>query len=201
MKTTIKLTLGAALVAGSLAGVAKAETSNATIDVYAGLSSVMELTCSDVNFGVWRVPTGTRSGGATTVSLTSSDTTSITSGGTDKIALSTKYEAPKSGKCIVSGSTAADSAKGAASITAGDTGSFVTNGGTGFNNETLAAPTAVVSGFTYSLAVTEGSPTINSGAASFGITGTMVIPDSLTNDNYGGYQASSVTVTFNDTQE
>jgi len=84
----------AALPFGIFVGQAAAETATDTIDVYAGLAPVMELSCSDVNFGVWRVPTGTRSGGATTVALATDSTTSITAGSSTNIALSANYEDP-----------------------------------------------------------------------------------------------------------
>jgi hypothetical protein len=196
MKKLIAGVAVAALPFGIFVGQAAAETATDSVDVYAGLAPVMELSCSDVNFGVWRVPTGTRSGGATTVTLTSDSTTSITSGSSSNIALSANYEDPAVSSCTVTGSAAADDTVGQVGFTGG-TGSFATNGGTGFNSETLAAPSTVVSSFSYSLTNTD-PVSMSSGATSFKIHGTMSIPDNLVTANYGGYKAAAVTVTYSD---
>lgn len=186
----------AALPFGIFVGQASAETASDTIDVYAGLAPVMQLTCTDVNFGVWRVPTGSRSGGATTVSLTALDAASVTAGSSANIALSANYEDPAAADCTVTGSAATDATIGQVSFTGG-TGSFATNGGTGFNSENLAAPSTVVSSFTYALSSSTPAA-MASGATSFSVYGTMSIPDALVTANYGGYKAAAVTVSYSD---
>lgn len=196
MKRFTKISCCAAVVAASLAFTAQAETASTTVNVYAGLASVMELSCTDVNFGVWRVPTGTRINGATVVTLNNDDSTGIT-GSTANIALSADNLAPKAGVCDVTGSSKA-TGTGTASLSAA-TGSFLTNGGTGFNAETLSAPGTAVSSFTYALALSSATPLISvTGTASFTIQGTMSIPDSLVAGNYGGYKSPDITVSFTD---
>ncbi|MGL5369918.1 MAG: hypothetical protein ACRDBF_02660, partial [Plesiomonas shigelloides] len=69
MKRINKLHLCSLMMAISsalLSGQASAQPSSDTVDAYAGIAPTLELTCSDVNFGVWRMSTGTR-GGATIV--------------------------------------------------------------------------------------------------------------------------------------
>lgn len=195
MKKLMAILAVAVLPFGIFAGTAAAETATDTIDVYAGLSSVMELSCTDLNYGVWIVPTGGRSG-TTTVSLTSDNNTSITAGSSTGIALSANYAAPAAASCTVTGSTAADGTTGQVNFTG--TGTFVANaGGTGFNAETIAEPTTALTSFYYSLAHT--TPTaMSSGATSFKVYGTITIPDGLTTANYGGYMAPAVIVIYED---
>ncbi len=197
MKKFTKRILVTALLAGSVVTTAQAETASVSVDVFAGLASVMELTCTNVNFGLWRVPTGARTGGASTITLTDLSATSVTAGSSASIALSTAKAAPAAGSCSVSGSTKI-TGNGTAALT-GATGSFATNGGTGFNNETLAAATTPVSAFTYALALSSATPAISStGTSAFTIAGTMSIPDGLAVANYGGYKGAAITVAFTD---
>ncbi len=200
MNKFTKRILVTALLAGSLATTAQAETASDTIDVFAGLKSIMKLTCTDVNFGVWRVPTGVRTGGATTITLDASNQATRTAGSADKVALSTVFEAPRTGVCNVTGSTLT-SGLGAVTLNgaATATGSFITNGGTGFNSEVLAAPGTPVESFTYTLNLSSSTPTISgTGTATFTIQGTMSIPDALSAANYGGYKSTTVVAAFED---
>ncbi|MBN2644308.1 MAG: hypothetical protein JXR59_02420 [Desulfuromonadaceae bacterium] len=198
MKKLMATLAVAALSFGIFAGTAVAETTTDTIDVYAGVSSVMELNCTDLNYGVWIVPTGSR-GNTTVVTLTSDNNTSITSGSSTGIALSANYAAPAASSCTVTGSTAADGTTGQVNFTG--TGTFVANtGGTGFNAESIPAPSAALTTFYYALAHT--TPTaMSSGATSFTVHGTINIPDGLTTANYGGYMAPAVIVSYEDVNE
>jgi len=203
MKRFTKISLCAAVVAASLATTAQAETANTTVEVYAGLASVMELTCSDVNFGVWRVPTGTRTGsssGATTITLNDADSATVTAGSSDKVALSNAWTAPKTGTCNVTGSARTDGGSGTASLSDAS-GNFATSVGTGFENESIDAPSTPLSegSFTYALTLSSTTPEISgTGTSAFTIQGTMSIPDNLVADNYGGYKSADITVTFDD---
>ena len=194
-----KMLVGLVVVALSLGlfvGQAAAETATDTVDVYAGLAPVMEMSCEDVNFGVWRVPTASRSG-ANTVTLSDAGATAVTGTGTStNIALSSNWLAPQAGSCTVTGSTAVNGTVGVVAISSA-TGSFVGNDDSGFEAEGIAEAVTVVSGFTYELASTTPVGMV-AGATSFTLHGTMEIPDSLIAANYGGYQSPSITVTYTD---
>ena len=43
-----------------------AETASDTVDAKAGIQPAMELVCTDVSFGVWRIPARTGAGGSAT---------------------------------------------------------------------------------------------------------------------------------------
>ena len=194
-----KLLVGLVVVALSLGlfvGQAAAETAEDTVDVYAGLAPVMELSCEDVNFGVWRVPTGDRTG-ANTVTLSFDDSTAVTGTGTStNIALSGNWLAPQAGSCTVTGSSAIDDTVGQVAISSA-TGSFVGNSGSGFEAEEIAEAVTPVAAFTYAL-VNTAPAAMADGATSFTLHGTMEIPDSLIAANYGGYQSPSITVEYED---
>jgi len=180
---------------GLFVGQAAAETATDTVDVYAGLAPVMELSCTDVNFGVWRVPTDSRSGN-TTITLVKEGTASVTSGSSTNIALSGNWLAPQAGSCTVSGSGAANGITGQVGISSA-TGSFVGNSGSGFEAEAIAEAGTPVASFTYAL--TNTTPVaMAAGATSFTLHGTMEIPDGLIAANYGGYQSPSITVDYVD---
>ncbi|HEY7884493.1 MAG TPA: hypothetical protein VIC08_06040 [Cellvibrionaceae bacterium] len=204
MKFSKKLTTLATIVAAGFATNAAAETATDTIDVYAGLAPVLEMECTDVNFGVWRVPTGDRSG-TTTVTLDagSTATATVTSGGAadTAVSLSTKYNAPAAGTCNVTGSTVT-SGNGAASITTGSSGTFLGTASNPFATG-LAAPTALPPGsaFDFTLSLSTATPAINAnGEATFQVIGSMEIPNNLVSDNYGAYKSEgSSTVQFDDT--
>lgn len=118
MKFSKKLTAIATVVAAGFATNVAAETATDTVEVYAGLAPVLEMTCSDVNFGVWRVPTGDRSG-TTTVTLDASSvaTATVTGGSTadTAVSLSGDYAIAAAGTCNVTGSTVT-SGNGAARV-------------------------------------------------------------------------------------
>jgi len=198
MKKMVASLAVAALPLGLFVGHAAAEEATDTVDVYAGLASVIELVCEDVNFGVWRVPTGDRTG-TNTITLASDNTVTVGGTGVGTIALSTDYLGPQAGACTVSGSSAADDATGAASILV-TSGAMATSGAAGGNQfaVSLAGPEAE-GNMDYTLALTSATPAISSGAASFGITGVLTISASILNSNYGSYKGSaSHTVAFDD---
>ncbi len=201
MNKFTKLSLCAALLAGSLATTAQADTTSTTVQVFAGLAPVMVLTCTDVNFGVWHASLGTRTGGAATITLNNTNQVSLSVGSAAaEVSLSSAFLGPRTGICDVTGSKVT-SGTGAASLNAAATGAFVTNGGTGFNSEVLAAPGTAVASFTYALVVSNLTPVITAqGTAQFKVRGTMSIPDGLIPANYGGYKGAAITVTFDDTQ-
>ena len=204
MKFSKKLTAAAAIVAAGFASNAAAETATDTVDVYAGLQAVLEMTCSDVNFGVWRVPTGDR-GGSTTVTLDESGNVSatVTSGGAADNGVANdddKFDAPAAGTCNVTGSTVSD-ADGAASITTGGSGTFLGTNSNPFATG-LEKPDALPPGsaFSFTLSLSTATPAIDAnGEATFQVVGSMEIPNNLVSDNYGAYiSEGSSTVLFDD---
>lgn len=84
---------------------ARAETDIDTIEVYAGISPVLAMNCTDLNFGVWLLPVGTRAGptyieiassGAATAQLTNADGVAD-----NAVSLSAKFDTPAAGVCTV----------------------------------------------------------------------------------------------------
>jgi len=199
MERFTKISLCAALVAASLASTAQAETASTTVNVYAGLASVMQLQCGPVNFGVWRVPAMTRSA-ATTITLPATGDPVVTAPGADdaNISLSIKWTAPARSSCLVLNSAAADGVKGTVAFAAGvNTGTFLSNGGTGSLDAALGAPEEPLTDFTYALVFTEPSA-MDEGLSRFDIHGTMSIPAAISSKNLGGYEAAANTITFDD---
>ncbi len=197
MNKFTKLSLVTALLAGSVVTTAQAETASTSVNVFAGLASVMTLTCSNVNFGTWRVPAGPRASGASIITLTNDHNVSVTDGTAAGVALTGTNIAPAAGSCSVTGSTKT-SGTGTATLTS-PTGTFVATTGTGFDGESLAAPASASTTFTYSLALSTGTPAISpTGTTAFTIAGTMRIPDGLAMGNYGGYKGAAITVAFTD---
>lgn len=204
MKFSKKLTAAAAIVAAGFATNVAAETASDTIQVYAGLAPVLEMTCTDVNFGVWRVPTGDR-GDKTIVTLNASSVataTVFTGGAADTaVSLSGKYDNPAAGTCDVTGS-AVSNVNGVATLTDGS-GIFIGTDANTFATG-LAEPTDLPldSVFKFTLGLSTGTPAINAdGEATFKVIGSMEIPNNLVTNNYGAYKSEgSVTVEFDDTQ-
>lgn len=186
-----------------------AETATDTIEVYAGLAPVLELVCSDVKFGVWRVPTRT-GGGVTTITLSDNDSAEA-GGDTTGVALVnlTRNPAaqPAAGSCAFTGSaaTAGDTAMAVSmAATEATTGAGTLTSGTmvsdrdedygvGISFPVLAAGL----GFTLSFPTTTAIDA--NGAGSFKIAGVLTIPETIVPNNYGAYkQNGTITVTVND---
>ncbi|WP_404400531.1 hypothetical protein LG288_11085 [Idiomarina seosinensis] len=190
-----------------------AETATDTIDVYAGLAPALELSCTDVHFGVWRVPTGDR-GSVTTVTLTAGAfsngafaTTESASGGGDRVSLSQSSDFNESqvGTCSVTGSTAAENATGSASLLNEDTGQVfgslvaITSSGD-YSFGTIGTPLNTEASMFYTLELSDRAPTIDAnGEARFAVVGEFTIPQTIDADWYGGYKSNgSETVQFDD---
>ncbi|WP_404400529.1 hypothetical protein LG288_11080 [Idiomarina seosinensis] len=175
-----------------------AETATDTIDVYAGLAPALELTCSDVNFGVWRVKQGNT---GFKVVLATDSTFSVTGTGTGDAAKSENFPDPVAGSCTATGSAAADASTGTASITGdiGETLKAVSAGTTNyFDGQQIGVPTGSKV-LNYTLDLSSTSPVITSGTATFTIGGEVDIPADIVAADHGGYVSSAIhTVTFND---
>jgi len=179
---------------------AMADTASDTVDATAGLAPALELSCTDVSFGVWRVPVRS-SGGTTTITLDRDNDSVAASGNTTRVAQSSSHASwvHSRGECTVSGSTAADATAADVSLTDGAAMAFSVADAAATGYVGLAAANTAAS-----LAATLNVPTttsISSGSATFYIGGVLTIPQDIGATNYGGYKtSSSATVTVDDKQ-
>ena len=189
---------------------AMAETATDTIDVYAGLESVLKLECSDINFGVWRVPTGFRAtthihmaaDGSTEATVSNSPGAAVD----ERVSLSTEYDLPSASTCNVTGSqVGGEGITGTASFfDDSGTGQLVPGTYTGATNYPAAASTDDgLFGFTYVLSFSQTAvPITLDGTATFTIFGRMGIPGSVSAENYGAYKSrNTVSIQFDDSQQ
>lgn len=162
------------------------DTVSATVNAIAGLSPVLSLTCTDVNFGVWRVPVRS-AGGTTTVTLavsannSSGATTATTGGNTTGVAVASGYQVPNAATCTVNGSNNPSSTIRTA--ISNNTGlKFGTSAHNNLNNPASAAALSA----DLSLGGT-GVAIGQTGSGTFRVTGVLTIPQNIIVDNYGGY--------------
>lgn len=191
-------TLMLAISGALLSGHASAQTSSDTVDAYAGIAPTLELTCSDVNFGVWRLGTGAR-GGATIVTLPSNGNAATHSGGTAALSTSNSHLAPVRSTCQLKGSGAPNATTASVTLT-NNTG--MTFAGTASNNfaVTLGAPVTAAA-LTADLTASTLAPVISGGSTQVYIGGVLTIPDNVVADNYGSYKTTApLTVTLEDNQ-
>ena len=197
MKRMSKLYAIAAITLLGATG-AQADTASDSVDAKAGLQPALELSCTDVSFGVWRVPVRS-SGGTTTITLDRANDTVAATGNTTRVAQSSSHASwvHSRGECTVSGSTAADTTAADVTITGGNNMGFTgaaaaTSGYVGLN-----APGADATlGATLNAAATT---TIASGSSTFYVGGVLTIPQDILSTNYGGYKTtSSATVAVDD---
>ncbi len=193
----MKKVLILAAMLGSLG--AQAQSTSGSVNVIAGLSPVMKLTCSDVNFGVWRVPAGDR-GGITTVTLRvngdtqGAQTTADLTGVQTEVSLATGYQVPTAGYCKLEGSNGYVGSTASASINGATGMAFTTN-----NHDNLKLP-LTAAGVTANLTLSTAAPVVTDlGEAHFRVVGAMTIPNNLVRANYGGYKAvTPATVVVNE---
>lgn len=201
------MTMKAALLAATLTGLtalpAQAQTAGTpntvvtSVNARAGLAPLTAVSCTPVNFGVWRVPVrpGTGPGsGTTTITLTAPGGVSNAAvGGTDtrNVSNATKYLPPSAGVCTVIG---------AMNINKSDDVRIAANTGMQFtssNHESLATP-GTLAALSADL-TTETSVAIDAfGAGSFLVTGVLTIPAKIEVANYGGYETGNPAEIFVD---
>lgn len=173
--------------------------STGSVNVIAGLSPVLKLTCSDVNFGVWRVPAGDRAG-VTTVTLRvngdlqAAQTTPELGGTQINVSLATGYQVPAAGYCKLEGSNGYLGSTALASISGATGMTFTTS-----NHDNLKVP-VTAAGVTADLGLSTTAPVVTDlGEAHFRVVGVMTIPNNLVRANYGGYRAvTAATVSVSD---
>ncbi|HEY7884494.1 MAG TPA: hypothetical protein VIC08_06045 [Cellvibrionaceae bacterium] len=174
-----------------------AETATDTIEVYAGLAPALELSCTDVHFGVWRVPTGNR-GGATNITLTrQNDALAGDNAGRMALSENPAFNGPQAGSCNVTGSSAT-TGNGQA-ILVGESPQQTVSGTlaaiadvSDYKFGTIAIPGGGAGTMAYTLGVSNRTPPISeTGTASFSIVGVLTIPNNITSDWFGGYKSSA----------
>ena len=199
MNKSFKISLAIATLAMLASHSSFAETASDTVDAKVGIQPAMELVCSDVSFGVWRIPA--RTGAATTITLDRDTGTVTATGNTTRVAQSTSNASwlHSRGECVLSGSTAATGTAVSITMSGSTAMSFdaANSSTTGFAG--LNAPTTAVTGMQATLdapaTVTLGA----GGSATFYIGGVLTIPGTISANNYGGYKTTtSATVTAND---
>ncbi|MEX0373607.1 DUF4402 domain-containing protein [Spiribacter roseus] len=187
----------------ALASVVYAESGQGTLEVSAGLSAALQLSCSKpLTFGVWFLTPGSREGGTTEIEISpgvpgGSPVTNKRSGSG-----SSGFPGPGQGECTVSGSLADDDTElsvtfGTASIDLQPEavlfqGLPSSDGGLSVKNFTIR-PAA--SGSTFP--ALNSNPKLTNGEATFAVGGHLVIPGNLTSDQFGGY-TGTVTLTVTD---
>lgn len=179
---------------------AMADTASDSVDAKAGLAPALELSCTDVSFGVWRVPVRS-TGGTTTITLNRANDTVAASGNTTRVAQSSSHASwvHSRGECTVSGSTAPNDTAADVSITNGAAMAFTGKAAADTGYVGLAAPG---SGASLAATLTTGATTtITSGSSTFYIGGTLTIPETIVTGNYGGYKTTTAaTVQVDDKQ-
>jgi hypothetical protein len=187
--------ISAAVAMGTLAAISMqaqgADTGTASVNAIAGLAPVITISCTDVNFGVWRIPSRS-SGGATTITLTTATntaaaaTTAAATGNTTSVALASGFVAPTAATCSVSG-IMNKSATVQTSIASNTGLTFATS-----NHESLAHPTALAD-LRANLSL-EGTGVVidASGVGAFRVGGVLTIPNVIDASHYGGYKTNGV---------
>ena len=186
---------------------ARAETVTDTIQIYAGISPVLEMNCTDLNFGVWLLPVGTRAG-PTYIEIASSGTataqlTDAAGVADNAVSLSAKFDAPAAGVCTVTGSQVGGvGVNGTATITTGGpVGTLIPGENASAANYPGAADIGLGS-FTYAIALSTTTPAISAeGTAIFMVVGNMMIPAAVLASHYGAYTGTvGHTISFDDAQ-
>jgi hypothetical protein len=186
--------ISAAVALGTLALVSMqaqaVDSGSASVNATAGLAPVVIVSCTDVNFGVWRIPNRT-SGGVTTITLTGgntagSTTTATAAGNTTRVSLASGYVAPTAATCSVSGIMN--------QLTTVQT-SIANNNYLGFTystHEGLDAPTTLAP-MTADLSLAGAGVYIDTnGLGSFRVNGVLTIPQSINGNHYGGYKTNGI---------
>ena len=171
------------------------ESTTATVNAQAGLAPVLDLSCSAVKFGVWRVKTGGARTASNTITLTeSAGITTAAVAGTGASLAAGALSVPEAGSCNLKGSFLATDSIASLVVPTTDlsfTGAIVLG---------RTAATAVPTGLKANLSASTVNTVIASdGSAQWYVVGSMVIPEALVATNYGGYQSEALTVTYEGT--
>jgi len=199
-----RLVLSVFISGSGLATAAKAESGQGTLEVHAGLSAALQLSCpKPLTFGIWFIPSGIRKDGSTEIVIEpdvpgGSPVTNKRSGDG-----SSSFPGPRQGECTVSGSLADDDTE--LTVRFSDTTINLqpaavlfqdlpdSDGGLSVKNFT-SRPASSGSSFP----ALNSNPRLTDGEATFAVGGHLVIPSNLTSGQLGGY-SGTVTITVTDT--
>ncbi len=189
MKQFTKIAAATALLAASLISTgAMAESVTSSIDAKAGLQPALEMTCTPLSFGVWRVPVRTGTG-VTTITL-DAGANSVTAGGElNRVAKSSNGAwIHNKGVCTVSGSRAADNTLASITVNSSSGTNMAFIGDAASFTSLAAANTPADLRATLDVPT---SSTFQTGATTFNIGGVLTIPGTIIAANYGGYKTST----------
>jgi hypothetical protein len=192
MLTRAILATGVAVGLG-LSQSAIAESADGTLNITAGLSEAMTVTCnSALSFGVTRVTTGDRDDA--TILTVDADNTTGSPNTTSGTLTDVTFGLVSPGSCTVSGSQADDTTV----ITVSFEPTVIELAGLQ-GAEGLDIPGTDISGLNVDSFTTTSGATLEltDGGTIFGIGGRLTIPNNLVAGNLGGYGAQ-VTVTVDD---
>ncbi len=162
----------------SCGGVGAQNAGAASVNALAGLMPVLQLVCTDVDFGVWRVQTRNNAQ-ASTVDLDDQNGTTL-GGQAEGLSKANSTRQPVAGTCTVSGSQAGSGQKiGVALLNVAD----VDFGGS--SDHELGHPGAAAT-IRANFSV-PNKVTVIAGSASFKVRGTLSIPARIIRENYGAY--------------
>lgn len=199
MKISSWMMMSSGLIAFLLHVQVFADTATDTVDAKVGIYPALELVCTDISFGVWRVPA--RKSTATKLTMDKDKGDIMVSGNTNRIAKSNGNSSwlHERGVCVLSGSTAA---KGTSikvtlndnNLVTFDAANFNTTGFAGLPAATVAAPGLE--------ATLKGPDTVilgDNGSVTFYVAGELTVPGVIEKSHHGGYRAKKpVSVTVDD---
>jgi hypothetical protein len=168
------------------------EVAGDTVYAIAGIGPVLSLSCTDVDFGVWRVPQRNAVERTDITLSTTSNTGAATtnadaSGWTQGVAQSAQNGNPSAGVCTVTGSQNPGqriqvSISGNSNLALGAA-----------NRVRLPAPAQAAQGTFVRLDLVEETVLIDAnGVGTFRVTGVLSIPRKITNENFGGYSTIAI---------
>ena len=172
----------------SLSQTALADTAEGELEIHAGLSTAMTVSCPQaLSFGITTLPEENR-GGETTLTLDPDDDSISVGGQTDDIATGTG----QAGECTISGADV----NASMTVTVEDGGSEV-----GLLEQAVLGLDAADAGASISVTSFTTNPdpvqTDENGNVTFNIGGTMTIPEMIGSTGMGGY-VGTATVTVDD---
>lgn len=164
----------------------------AYVQAYTGLQPVLSLSCTDVDFSVWRVPVRQTGDGQTTISLTAAAnragvaTLKTVGGDSLNIARVADYEDAVAGTCVVQGSHHPNQQ---IRVTISNNKNLALGG---VDRGPIKRPKQAAA-VKVDLQLMEDFVVIDStGRGTFRVIGIMTLPPVITVDNYGAYSAAAL---------
>jgi len=185
MKMTMKAALFAATLSAFTALPVQAQTANTvsvSVNARAGLAAITTVECTDVNFGVWRVPIRS-TGGASFITLTitgAGATVATLTGNNTTVSLATNYLAPTAGVCNIIGAFNRNSSD---NVTIANNLNMPM---VASSHEGLPTPGTLAAMFV-DLTTVSSTAISSTGTGTFKVVGVLTIPAAIVAQNYGGY--------------